>query len=490
MRHRYISSGVLASSLIRARANVLSYPISATVPSTAARLDNTPIGVSFEFDVWPTYKLGLSHVWECMGHITELYGSKMPIRIGGTTQDRSAYDGEYDGYIYPDPTIELHSIYGPKFFDLISDYGGETTLGFNRGDNDIANSLEAALAAKSAASDYLYAIELGNEPDLYYLVWNKPVATAPWNMSQEGENQAEWSQAFLDAWGRYEPILSAGNYAVPIELVEGHPNTDYLIKTAFNSTVKAGVKAYCTHSYALSGEDAILPNEMKHSKTVADMGHYADKIATAKSAGRPYIIGEAGFHGLETTQDATFAGAIQIVDKTLQAVSMGIQRIYYHQGSLGESQASFNWWRLDGIAAPFYGGYFASLAVAGAEHIVTSDTGNDAYAQYVAYKQGLPSKVVLINTDYFSGYGDRNATVFNLSGLPRSTLRVLRMAASSSEASVEDSPPTIGGQTFSNEECTILGDQVIETLDTSNGTAEITLIASEAAIVYIDYDGA
>lgn len=97
--------------------------------------------------MWPTYKLGLSHVWECMGHITELYGTKMPIRIGGTTQDRSAYDGEYDGYIYPDPTIELHSIYGPKFFDLISkdittesttsglttlktgDYGGETTLG-------------------------------------------------------------------------------------------------------------------------------------------------------------------------------------------------------------------------------------------------------------------------------------------------------------------------------------------------------------------------
>ncbi|KAI1306675.1 hypothetical protein F5Y03DRAFT_354160 [Xylaria venustula] len=198
-------------------------------------------------------------------------------------------------------------------------------------------------------------------------------------MSQEGENQAEWSQAFLDAWGGYEPILSAGNYAVPIELVEAHPNTDYLINTAFNSIVKAGVKAYCTHSYALSGEDAILPNEMKHSKTVADLGHYADKIATAKSAGRPYIIGEAGFHGLETTQDANFGGAIQIVDKTLQAVSMGIQRIYYHQGDLGESQASFNWWRLDGIAAPFYGGYFASLAVAGADHIVTSDTGNDAY---------------------------------------------------------------------------------------------------------------
>ncbi|RWA04355.1 hypothetical protein EKO27_g10750 [Xylaria grammica] len=461
MQHRYNSFGVLASALIGARAEAVHYPIPTTLPSAAASLDTTPVGLSFEFDVWPRYKLNLSHVWQCMNHVAELYGAKMPIRIGGTSQDRSAYDAAYDGDIYVDPTDDLHRVYGPKHFDLISDYGGETILGFNRGDNDFTNSLEAALAAKSRALDYLWAIELGNEPDIYYSVWGKPVATPPWNKSQEGENQAQWSQAFLDAWGESSSILSAGNYAVPIELMEAYPNTDYLINTAFNDSVKAGVKAYCTHSYALSGEDAELPDEMKHSKTVADLSNFVEKIATAKSVGRPYIIGEAGFHGLETKQDATFGGAVQIVDKTLHAVSMG---------------------RLSTEATSLL------LRSPARERIVASDSGNDTYAQYVVYKRNLPYKVVLINTDYFSGNGERTATVFRLTGLPPLTLKALRMTAVSSEVTVEDSLPSIGGQTFSDDECTILGDRVFEDVGNLNGTAEVTLMASEAVIVYIDYD--
>ncbi|KAJ8130419.1 hypothetical protein O1611_g3210 [Lasiodiplodia mahajangana] len=466
MQPRYTVFGVLANPFISARVEAVHYPISTVIPPAAVRLDTTPIGLSFEFDVWPTYKLNVSHVWHCMSHIAELYHTKMPIRIGGTTQDRSAYDATYDGYICSDPTVELHNTYGPKYFDLISDYGGETTLGFNRGDDNITNSLEAALAAKSIILNSLWAIELGNEPDLYYSTWGKPVATPPWNESQEGENQAQWSQAFLDAWGETSPILSAGNYALPIELTEAYPNTDYLINVAFNGSIKAGVKAYCTHAYALSGQDAELPDEMKHSKTVADMANYVDKIAAAKSVGRPYIIGEAGFHGLETKQDATFGGAIQIVDKTLRALAIGIQRIYYHQGSLGANQASFNWWSLDGVAAPFYGGY---------SRLLRSRVESGSL-------RAILEMILRRNT------GEPTATVFRLDGLPPSTLKVLRMTAASSEVTVEDSLPTIGGQTFSNDKCMILGDQMFEDIENLDGVAEVTLMASEAVIVYIDYD--
>lgn len=48
----------------------------------------------------------------------------MPIRIGGTTQDRAIYDADFEGYVsysVDDPLeapMVLH--YGPKFFDLIS----------------------------------------------------------------------------------------------------------------------------------------------------------------------------------------------------------------------------------------------------------------------------------------------------------------------------------------------------------------------------------
>ena len=59
-----------------------------------------------------------------MEHFDELYGKKMPVRIGGTTQDRATYDPEFDGYVsyhvdHPlDPPMTL--TYGPRFFDLIS----------------------------------------------------------------------------------------------------------------------------------------------------------------------------------------------------------------------------------------------------------------------------------------------------------------------------------------------------------------------------------
>lgn len=48
----------------------------------------------------------------------------MPIRIGGTTQDRATYDPDLKGYVsysVNDPLeAPMNLTYGPKFFDLIS----------------------------------------------------------------------------------------------------------------------------------------------------------------------------------------------------------------------------------------------------------------------------------------------------------------------------------------------------------------------------------
>lgn len=126
---------------------------------------------------------------------------------------------------------------------------------------------------------------------VYYAFWNKPIAVAPWNNSQEGSSAAEWAQAFINRWKSPLPILSAGAYAVPIPLYDNYPDTNYLINEAYNESVKAGTKSYCTHLYALSG-GTTLDTEMNHLRTVADLSHFVDKIATAKSINRPYIIGK------------------------------------------------------------------------------------------------------------------------------------------------------------------------------------------------------
>ncbi len=188
--------------------------------------------------------------------------------------------------------------------------GGE---GFNRGDNNRTNTFEAIMAVKQRALDYLWAIEIGNEPDrrsmwlpfitstranherggkfTNYLFWNKPVAVAPWNETQEGQDAANLIQQFVDTWQEPLPMIAAGAYGIPYEYQPAWPNTDYLINEAFNDTVKGAVGRYCTHLYALAAGTS-LEADMAHTQTVLDVSLLVDKIAVAKSANRPFILGE------------------------------------------------------------------------------------------------------------------------------------------------------------------------------------------------------
>jgi hypothetical protein len=76
--------------------------------------------------MWPSYAINISLTLPCLDHFTKLYGRKMPIRIGGTTQDRATYDATFKGYVsykVDDPLeAPMSLIYGPKFFDLISEF--------------------------------------------------------------------------------------------------------------------------------------------------------------------------------------------------------------------------------------------------------------------------------------------------------------------------------------------------------------------------------
>ena len=219
-------------------------------------------------------------------------------------------------------------------------------------------------------------------------------------------------------------------------------------------------------------------------------------------------------------------------------MAIGIQRLYFHQGTINQGNgkgpltspsiadlliAYFNWWSDNQINVPFYGGFFAALALAGGDHLVASDPGTDSYAQYVVYKNGRPFKAVLLNTDYYSGTGNRNSSTFTMTGLRGSkSLKSLRFTAPSSEfyASPEQKNPALGptiggmltklseagsiqsrfclileetdmltrsnvGQYFSDNNCAIRGYQRYETTQQTKGNARFTLKASEALLVLL-----
>jgi hypothetical protein len=180
--------------------------------------------------------------------------------------------------------------------------------------------------------------------------------------------------------------------------------------------------------------------------------------------------------------------------------------------------AFFNWWSDNQVNAPFYSGYMAALAVNGGDRIVDIDSGNDAYAQYIIYKSGKPTKALLINTDYYSGVGRRSSKTFTLTGLSGSKFKTIRMTASSSETTTSKSQKkplkeiTIGGmfftyystllviastvsgmdfnfnqtgQYFANSDCSIRGTRQFEEVTVSKGKVTLSLAASEALLVYL-----
>ncbi|KAM0340125.1 hypothetical protein ACHAPU_010617 [Fusarium lateritium] len=248
----YLVTAGLAGGAAATAATTFSVP--AKAPSTAPALDNAPVGVSFEFFMWSSYMKNITPPLQCINHFDQLYKSKMPIRIGGTTQDRATYDEKLDAYVSyqtDDPLIApMELTYGPKFFDLIS---------LNRGYDNLTNTMSAVKMLKTRAEKNVWAVELGNKPDIYGYIWNKTAAldNPPWDNAIEGAHAANWAQVFIDVWKKPLPILAGGGYAIPFEFQPNWPNTDYLINKVYNSTIKAATKFYNSHLYSASNATTI-----------------------------------------------------------------------------------------------------------------------------------------------------------------------------------------------------------------------------------------
>lgn len=137
------------------------------------------------------------------------------------------------------------------------------------------------------------------------------------------------------------------------------------------------------------------------------------------------------------------------------------------------------------MGAPYYGAYYATMALAGADHIAPLDSQTTAYAAYAIYKSGAPVRVLLYNSDYYAS-GTRTSQTFVLSDLSSASVTAKRLTAPYATSRVDRGQnPTIAGQTFANGTCVIQGTQSIETATVSGGKATFTVAASEALLVYL-----
>lgn len=490
------------SFLLYASLVLSTVAIDVTIPSSysgnsSAPLDPTPVGASIEFFAWPGYN-DIPGTYGCLGQLASLTGRYPPIRIGGTTQDRALFDPDLSApveyYVANYTVAPLNLTYGPSFIGLAAQWPGNMTMGLNRELANLSNTIEAAnLSIQEIAN--LYAIELGNEPDLYSS--SSPIAgNQTWTVQRDAESQVSWQTSIAHALNVTKSSFQAG---VRLEPTQGWTITQ-LIPYEISSKAISFVRSFGEHSYpqsACSGSTTNLTELQSHSSIVNYTSAFAPEIRASIQVGKPHIFSETnsatcGGGGISST----FGAALWIVDYTLQALVLGSRQLLFHQGTIGN--CAYCWWGSNVTYAPFYGAYFVTEALSGgAKYVEMLDDGEGDVGIYATWKDvNVLDKVLIYNSQYY----DSNATTTarpsqNVtlkvagSGQGQQSLKALRLTAQSATSMVESGQnPSIGGLMFANATCAKEGqlnyEKVPITDDGQQQQGTVTVAASEALLVY------
>ncbi|KAK7471120.1 hypothetical protein VKT23_002534 [Stygiomarasmius scandens] len=460
---------------------VRAITVPTTPPSNVANIDKSLVAVSIEFFAFPQYTTLVS-TSTCLNNIANLRGAPVAVRIGGTTQDRATYDPNLSTaveYTVADPAdAPLSLTFGPSFFSLAADMPGDVIIGLNRELNDQENTRAAAVQAKNTMPN-LFAIELGNEPDLYSS--SSPIAgSRTWNQNVDEASEQSWFNALSNSVGN---IFQGAVYL--------SWDTSPLV-SALGSAI-GHVKSISRHSYpqsACGGASTDLRSLMSHSGIVSYTSQYKSGATAAHNSGLRYFLGETnsatcGGGGISPT----FGAALWIIDYVLQGALNGVERLYFHQGTIGNCQ--YCWWGRFTTGAPFYGVAFVSefLGADGAR-LAMLDDGKSLVASYVVYNSAnTPVRLLVYNSNYYDGTGTRSGTsvTFSGGGIPSSgTKTAKRLTAPNATSRVDmGARVTIGGGGTFDGSCNAVGTQVRENVAVNGGSLTVTVNASEALIVYL-----
>ncbi|ODN78183.1 hypothetical protein L198_07972 [Cryptococcus wingfieldii CBS 7118] len=491
----YLSAASAAVVPRQDSANATTFDV--TSGDKAKVKDAAPVAISIEFFAFPEYVQVLGNTAQCLKNLGDAAGAATRIRIGGTTQDRATYDPSSTAavtYSVDDPAdAPANLTYGPAFFELASHLSGPATIGLNRRLNDISNTIAAAQEAVERM-DNLFAIELGNEPDLY--TDDDPIANhQTWSPSLDAQIQVDWQRQIATALHRTS-IIQAGVFLQPpaFSIAELGP-----LEQAAGSL--GYVRSWADHAYpqsACGGATTDLESLQNHSGIVKFVGTFRGEVDAAEEVGegRPLVFGETnsatcGGGGIS----GTYGAGLWIVDYVLQSVKLGYERLYFHhEGTIGNSP--YSWWGRDQVFSPYYGAIFAASALNDAAYMTQLDASTSHLAIYTFHASNdTLLRAVILNTQYYPNTttaASRPSETVVLTGLEdgesgegKGKVKGKRLTArwSGLEVAYGESP-TFGGQRFNGESCEAEGEEVWEEMDVAGGEVTIEVAASEAVLVY------
>ncbi|KIL67493.1 glycoside hydrolase family 79 protein [Amanita muscaria Koide BX008] len=502
-------------------ATVVSIPSCA--PSAAVPLSPTLVSFSIEQDLWTDWSGTTSRndfVFNVFDNLKSITGSPPVIRIGANSEDHTIFD----------PTVQYSTAKFPPYTTLIpypealnvsvSDAYYSTARflpenthvvwGVNLGQRNLSAAVsEAQSIAKAFSSPtfknaglVLDAIEIGNEPDLYP------------NNGARGRNYS--SSDYVSDWSAFAPGVASAAGVTAGSHVKfwvgsfaggSHSTTGFSPQAIFNEGIlnsNSGrlIATFSQHHYSgvvCQGFSGILQDLMSKSTIRGNLSSYIPDIAATRTQGLDYVFGETNSYACHGASGISNTGgaALWALDYTLYAASIGVSRIFYHEGvgfrynfvqPVALTRSIIDGSTLSSPLPPHVQSlYYAAIIIAeaigssGDVLMIQLDISDTYLAGYAFYEDGQLVRALFIESNAFiKGESNRTTTHLNINidGAENRGMLVKRLAIQYAD---DTSGLTWGGQSYETTDGRVSGNEYVEY---GNVQAGVDIKATEAVLLH------
>ncbi|KKA16216.1 hypothetical protein T310_10203 [Rasamsonia emersonii CBS 393.64] len=335
--------------------------------------------------------------------------------------------------------------------------------------------IEITAAATYLNQSRILAYEVGNEPNLYTYTG---LRNASWNVLEYADEILDWMPRLREAAGGQRfPGYQFGTIAEPPSAFGDFTQ----VQLAVMGVPQAIGSNVCTTQQAAA---VTIDYYLNHLNTVTYFANWVDEIAAAESLGLPFHMGEtgtAGCHGKDGVSN-TLGALLREIDYALYATTLGMRRLFFHNG--GGGVFYYSMWEPVALNAssPAHVNptYYSMLFLAD----LTSDLPTprvhrlrhlDTYdlAHYAIYNDQTFTKLVILNTHLYNdtrstAAASRPEKFVNVSPVLGQRVQIRRLTGPSSVAKT--------GVTWKGQE------EVVERV--ADGVVRVA--ASEGVVVQVD----
>ncbi|KAH7099820.1 hypothetical protein BKA62DRAFT_620958 [Auriculariales sp. MPI-PUGE-AT-0066] len=455
-------------------------------------------------------------------------GGSPVLRLGGNSQEKAELVASLDGVGTPDTIAfegdgqSVKKLINPGFNTLTMVYTADIVDAMRAASDALdihwyigitmnqtmPPRLEFVELAQERLGDYLLSMQLGNEPDLYYMRYR------PNDGSYTPQAYITEVQMMLDTM-KADPKITRPNICGGPSLCDCNGDWkqhDIFHEIGYIDKFRDSLNTLFVMKYPSDN----CPGEASYRPTAQDFlnlltqhdskygakvfgSRFSSQYQVAQEAGLPLVLLEtntASCNGFLGVSDS-FGAGLWVVDTALQFASNGLQHMMLHLGGQTSYYNPFinapanssapHKWTVNPLG---YSMLFVAEALGPSNKARVADigvNGGNAYTPgYTIYEDNKPVRVALINymTDA-TGAHDYTASI----KVDASVTEVyVRSYSAESTTSKAGSGLTWAGQTFGGyfeTDGTLQGTQTTETVPCSGGTCAVKVKAPSAAIVFL-----